>query len=310
MNRKRKLFSSSTNVRRKLFSENEGGVSNNMFEGSSATKKIQCLDCGYVMETAASTTNIVCPKCGSKNRFNVLTLTPSRNDVPEAVQVDEKKIKEVKEPISSEEKTFTRRSLFGELENSEFQKEFSKASNNFEKNLKLYSGKTIKEGESEKLFSMSSEDMIKNGFARVNEDNSIKINESAFLQNKLFSKLIVSVTKVLDLNPICEPKSDIIDMMEEKEMLPSKGIMILKKAHSIPMIKESEFSNTEESEAWIKDSGIIGDLKLEFGNTSMGIKEFTKLLEDRYDDAPENIIDLLIEKGVIKIQGNQVDIMK
>lgn len=309
MNRKRKLFSS-TNLRRKLFSENEGGVSNNMFEGSSATKKIQCLDCGYVMETAASTTNIVCPKCGSKNRFNVLTLTPSRNDIPEAVQVEEKKINEVKESLSNKEKTFTRRSLFGELENSEFQKEFSEASNDFEKNLKLYSGKTIKEDESEKLFSMSSEELIRNGFARVSEDNNIKINESAFLQNKLFSKLIVSVTKVLDLDPICSPKSDVIDMMGEKEMLPNKGIMILKKAHSIPIIKESEFSNTEENEAWIKDSGIIGDLKLEFGNTSMGIKEFTKLLEDRYDDAPENIIDLLIEKGVIKIQGNQVDIMK
>lgn len=309
MNRKRKLFSS-TNLRRKLFSENEGGVSNNMFEGSSATKKIQCLDCGYVMETAASTTNIVCPKCGSKNRFNVLTLTPSRNDIPEAVQVEEKKINEVKESLSNKEKTFTRRSLFGELENSEFQKEFSEASNDFEKNLKLYSGKTIKENESEKLFSMSSEELVRNGFARVSEDNNIKINESAFLQNKLFSKLIVSVTKVLDLDPICSPKSDVIDMMGEKEMLPDKGIMILKKAHSIPIIKESEFSNTEENEAWIKDSGIIGDLKLEFGNTSMGIKEFTKLLEDRYDDAPENIIDLLIEKGVIKIQGNQVDIMK
>lgn len=42
----------------------------------------------------------------------------------------------------------------------------------------------------------------------------------------------------------------------------------------------------------------------------MGIKEFTKILEERYDDAPDNIIDILIDRGVIKIQGNQVDIMK
>ena len=310
MDKRRKLFSSTTTSRRKLFSENEGGVSNNMFEGSSATKKIQCLDCGYIMETAATTTNIVCPKCGSKNRFNVLTLTPSREDVPEAVQVEVKKIEEVKEPVVTEEKTFTRRSLFGEVEDAEFQKEFSETSNNFEKNLKLYSGKTITEGEAEKLFSMSAENLVEKGFARVTEDDNLKINELAFLQDKLFSKLIISVTKELDLDPITESKESVIDMIKEKEMLPDKGIMIIKKAHSLPIIKESEFSNTEENEAWIKDSGIIGDLKLEFGNTSMGIKEFTKLLEDRYDDAPENIIDILIEKGVIKIQGNQVDIMK
>ena len=120
------------------------------------------------------------------------------------------------------------------------------------------------------------------------------------------------MTKILDLDPIEGPKEDIINMLESKGSLGPKGIMLIKKAHSLPLeeMKEVEFSSTEEVEDWIEDSGIIGDLKIEFGNSAMGIKEFIKILEERYDDAPDNIIDILIDRGVIKIQGNQVDIMK
>ena len=40
------------------------------------------------------------------------------------------------------------------------------------------------------------------------------------------------------------------------------------------------------------------------------IPTFDVMLAEKYDDAPDNIIDILIDRGVIKIQGNQVDIMK
>ena len=42
----------------------------------------------------------------------------------------------------------------------------------------------------------------------------------------------------------------------------------------------------------------------------MGIKDFMKVLDERYSDAPEGIIDHLISTGVINIQGNQVSIFK
>lgn len=296
---RRKLFSSSVSTRRKLFSGlNEGGVT-----AVEETKKLQCKDCGYIIETVATTTDMLCPKCGAVNRFNVLELTPSPKNTPEAVQVEEKKIKEV------ENKTFSRRSLFGD-NNEAFQKEFSEPSNKLEEKLKEFSGKTLEESEIEKTFGISTEDLIEKGFASIDENNKITIPETAFLQSKLFSKLIISVTKVLNLDPV-ESKEDVIDMLESKESLDPKGIMLIKKAHSLPVVeKEIEFSSTEENEDWIKDSGIISDLKIEFGNSAMGIKEFTKILEERYNDAPDNIIDILIDKGVIKIQGNQVDIMK
>lgn len=294
---RRKLFSSSISPRRKLFS---GGVTQAEY------KKIQCRDCGYIMDTLATTTNFLCPKCGAVNRFNVLEVTPSPENTPEAVQVEVSKIEEV-------EKGFSRRSLFGGDNNAAIQKEFSEPSNEFEVKLKEFSGKTFEYSEVEKTFGIPAEELIEKGFASINDEDKVSIGEDAFLQSKLFSKLIVSVTKILDLDNdvMSRPKEDIISMLEEKESLSPKGIMLIKKAHALPMVeKEVEFSSTEETESWLKDSGIIGDLKIEFGNSAMGIKEFTKILEERYDDAPENIIDILIEKGVIKIQGNQVDIMK
>ena len=316
---RRKLFSASQTTvgkRRKLFSTpNEGGASQNVFEGGESLKRMQCRDCGFIVETAAVTTDLVCPKCGSKNRFNVLELNPTPAVNPEAVQVEVKKIEEVtgEKPTPSQlkeisGKTFSedgRRSLFGD---GEFQKEFSEPSNDLEKNLKLYSGKTLKEDEVQKIFSCTPEELEEKGFAKVNEETGeTKINDSAFLCSKLFSKLIISVTKVLDLPPIERPKEDIIEELAQRQAIPEKGIILIKKAHRIPV--EASFSEGAD-ESWLKDSGIIGDLKLEFGGTSMSVKDFTKLLDERYDDAPENIIDILIQKGVIKIQGNQVDIYK
>ena len=309
---RRKLFSASNSTagvtRRKLFSGNEGGASQNVFEGGKDIRRIQCRDCGFIMETAAATTDLVCPKCGSKNRFNVLSLNPTSAVNPEAVKVEVKEIEEVtgKKPtpgqLKEASKSFTdRRSLFGD---SEFQKEFSEPSDDFEMKLKKYSGKVLKEGEVQKLFSCTPEELEEKGFAKIDENG----NNNAFLYSKLFSKLIISVTKVLDLPSIDKPKEDIIEELEHKQAIPEKGIILIKKAHRIPI--EASFSSTDETESWIKDSGIIGDLRLEFGGSSMGIKEFTKLLDERYDDAPENIIDILIQKGVIKIQGNQVDILK
>lgn len=314
---RRKLFSSSKDVsssRRKLFSNlNEGGASNNMFNDGEAAKRVQCRDCGYVLVTSASTTSLRCPKCGSVNRFNIFSISPSPDNSPEAVEVEVSKIEEVKkEPKETEEKVFSRRSLFEDS----FQKEFSESSNEFEENLKKFSGKELSDKDVEKFFSCKSDELLDKGFAKVVDDTNIRINDNAFLQSKLFSKLIVSVTKVLDLDPKvtldnCN-KEEIINSLEERDVLPPKGIILIKKAHSLPIIeKESEFSiKNEELESWIEDSGIIGDLKLEFGGSKMSVKEFTDLLNERYNDAPDNLIDNLIEKGVIKIQGNQVDILK
>ena len=280
---RRKLFSY-TPVRRKLFSDN-------------SIKTVICMDCGYVMTTNSTTAHLYCPKCGGK-RFNV--------------------INEMTEVADTEKKSDNRRSLFEANikatresgEGVDEQKEFSEPSDKLEEKLKLYSGKIISEEEVDKVFSETGydiKDLVQKGFASITENNQVKISDTAFLQSKLFSKLIISVTKILDLDPIDRPKNEFIDMLAEKKCLEPKSIMLIKKAHSIsPIIRESEFSDTDE---WIRDSGIQNDLHLEFGGTQMELDKFKDILSERYDDAPEDVIDKLSNNNVIKLQGNIVEII-
>ena len=91
--------------------------------------------------------------------------------------------------------------------------------------------------------------------------------------------------------------------------------MIIKKAHGLVPPFTSNFSETEEpvyesGETWLSDSNIISDLQVEFSNQSFGIKQFMDILKERYEDAPENIVDLLLNHNAIRIEGNSVTINK
>lgn len=297
---RRKLFSSSTTppVRRKLFTDNN--VSSPTIEEKGTKEKnlrtVICLDCGYVTTTDKTTTHLFCPKCGG-HRFNVI----SKMTNPEPIK--EKAVRRSLFKKSKEEAA-------GIVNEEEGQKEFSEPSNEFEKKLKVYSGKILSGDEVDRLFSDTGnnvEDLIQKGFAEVTEDNKVKIYDTAYLQSKLFSKLIISVTKILDLDPIDKPKREIIEELAEKRCMEPKSIMLIKKAHSIsPIIRESGFSETDE---WIKDSGIQNDLHLEFGDSQMDLQKFKDILAERYDDAPEDIIDKLKENNIIKVYGDQVEIL-
>lgn len=283
---RRKLFS--TTPRKKLFSSCEDNI----------IKTVMCMDCGYKMETAASPTHLACPKCGG-TRFNIYDIPESPQGTPEPVVV-------------SEEKSFSRKSIFG---NDVFQKEFSEATTEFEEKLKEFSGKEISIEECEKEFSMSLEDLVEKGYAELSGEN-VKVSDMAFLRDKLFSKLVVSITKVMDLDPkVLEcPKESIIDSLGASGSISPKGIMLIKKAHmisptSLPV--EPEVEDKPILKDWIEDSGIIGDMKIELGNKEgMGIEDFMKYLNSRYSDAPKGLLDHLVSNGVIRIQGNQVDVLK
>lgn len=277
MTSRRKLFSS-TPVRRKLFSDN-------------LKKEVMCMDCGHVIITDSSTTLLYCPKCGGK-RFNVISNMTS---------------KEVKS-----EQPRTRRSLFEASDIEKDKEEFSNPSNELEEKLKTYSGKEYSEEGINKLFSstgLTTKDLVQKGFAYITDNDKVKIHDTAFIQSKLFSKLVISVTKVLDLDPINDgpSKEGVINSIIEKKCLEPKSVMLIKKAHGIcPIVKESEFSETQE---WIKDSGIQNDLHLEFGGSELELDKFKDILSERYDDAPEDIIDKLSENGIINIQGKVVEIL-
>lgn len=284
MTERRKLFSSTP--RKKLFSTaNEDTL----------IKTVKCSDCGYKFETASTTSRVYCPKCGG-TRFNVVSIPESPEVTPEPVKVEE-------------EKSFSRKSLFG---NDVFQKEFTEPTTEFEKKLKEFSGKTIELSDCEKIFSMSAEELIEKNYADV-KDGNLVISDTAFLVDKLFSKLIISVTRELDLDTTVpsQPKESIIEALSNSGNIGPKGIIMIKKAHMISPAIESVKEERPELPEWIEDSGIVGDMKIELGNRKdLGVSEFTDYLGSRYSDAPKGLIDYLISKGVIKIDGNQVAVLK
>lgn len=286
---RRKLFS--TTPRKKLFS----GCDDNQ------VKTVMCMDCGYKMDTAASPTHLACPKCGG-TRFEVFSIPESPEGTIEPVKVEE----------SVQEKNYSRKSLFG---NDIFQKEFTEPSNDFEEKLKKFSGKELTYFDCEKEFSMTPEDLVEKGYAEFSNEDSVVISDTAFLRDKVFSKLIVSMTKVLDLDPkILEyPKESIIDNLGTSGSISPKGIILIKKAHMMsPVVSECSVQDDRpELCDWIKDSGIIGDMKIELGNKeNMGVEDLVGHLKSRYSDAPKGLLDYLVSNGVVKIHGNKVEVLK
>ena len=166
-------------------------------------------------------------------------------------------------------------------------------------NLKKFSGQTLSKGEFSKTFS---EGLVEKGYAKV-VDNGYQISPYASEVEKLFSKLSITVTREIDLDPVITsgecPIGDAIRGIEG----PVKGIMLIRKAHGVMDVPT-------KGDSWIEDSHIVEDLKAEYGGEDKGIKQFMDILNNRYPDAPENIIDDLVSRGAITINGNQITINK
>lgn len=300
-----KLFSANP-VRRKLFSDDEGLT----------LRPVVCEDCGFELQTAQSASSILCPKCGG-TRFNIKWETDHEPYKKEVITE--------RNPLSEDRiLDKNRRSLFlnKEEEEDEFQRSFSEPDNEYERNLGLYSGKRIDASYSEKLFGISADEMEERGFGEV-EGKELKISPNAYLQSRLFSKLIVSVTKVMDLDPTItccgselggpslEDKERIIDSLADRGSISPKGIIIIKKAHGIVPISQQDSDIMKgDCDDWCKDSGILNDLKVEFGGSSQELPIFKKTIDERYPDAPSNILDLLKRHGIISLSGsNKVNIL-
>jgi hypothetical protein len=237
----------------------------------------------------------MCPKCGG-TRFEVVREYFSPPNTPEPVKTEEEQ-KDEKKP---------RLGLYSTLSGEEdaFQKSFSETTDEFELKLKKYSGKTLTKKECEKIFGEN--DLIEKGFAKVEDDGDrIKILDTAFLQSRMFSKLIVQVTKVFDISPEVlgmplDKKPEIIESLEDK--IGPRGVIMIKKAHGFPIVKEED--------SWAKDSGIVNDLPIEFGGEKKSLPDFKEIITTRYPDAPEHILDILKNKGVVKVNGDSVEIQK
>ena len=119
---------------------------------------------------------------------------------------------------------------------------------------------------------------------------------------------MISVTKELHLVPTEGKVEDLIHGLEENGNLSPKGLVLVKKAHGIvpPTVHQSDFSETD---SYIQDSGIANDLKLEYTGKTLPLKEFMNILDTQYNDAPDDLLDKLVETGIIKITGSQVEIL-
>lgn len=190
-----------------------------------------------------------------------------------------------------------RRSLFEE----DFQKEFSNTDDPLELKLKDFSGKEISKDLYEKEFSDTERtNLEERGFSKVTEDGGIKISNTAFLESRLFSKLVVSVTKEYDLIPdIMQNRGNFGHYIDSLNTSP-KCIAILKKVHGV--------KGEGDNEGWMEDSGILNDIPAEFGGQTMSKPEFTNLIEERYPDAPEDIIEKLKSLGIIGDNDDNIEI--
>lgn len=265
-------------ARRRLFSTNEGGMT---------LRTVICRDCGYRLETAESTQAILCPNCGGR-RFDVSIFPESHEEAPEKV-------------VSGVPRKF----LFRDYDSP------------YERILKKFSGQELSKEEFEKTFSDKANDLLDKNFAEINGD-TVKVSENAYGAEKMFSKLIISVTKTLVLEP------EVVDGSLDKEIvlrkladrgIPAEGIACLRKAHCMEPEPERSrlFCNDAEGETtdqWLEGSHIIEDLENEYNNQSFPVDQFVKIINERYPDAPEGILDMLIDKGVLIMNGTTVSVHK
>lgn len=262
-------------LRKKLFSSIE-----EKSKTSSNLRVAICADCGYKLETAGTLDKIYCPNCGGK-RFD-LSLFSTKGDLDGRPAEDKKRV-----------------SVFDNYETP------------YEKELKDKSGETLSKEDFEKTFSDKSEDMLEKGFA-VASEGGITISDKAYGIEKLFSRLTITLTKTLELDPkvMNRDKGDLLDELAVDHKVPEEGIMILRRAHNVPEDRTYSINKLSEKDQWVEDSSIIPDLIEEYKGKRFGLGQFVKLLRGRYPDAPEDIIDILSDRGAISINGKSILINK
>lgn len=325
---RRKLFSNAVKTRRKLFSDVPAEI---------APVVLVCQDCGYNLETNGTTTNAICPNCGGRRFNNKAEITVHTEDieVPETKTYSRRKLFsslteihpnklgegfalnlgptndyrcsdcgfEFQDP--AETPSGTRCPNCGGNRvlrlNSEYagQCEFSDKTDEF---LKEFSGQVLDYEVLQKTFTESEiSQMINEGYATETEKGQVSFSDVAYSQRKLFSELVISVSKELGLEPVSS-KEGLIERLLDCGRLPDKSVILIKRAHGI--IPSEDDSN------YLVDSGISKDLRLLHGGETMGIRDFLKLLDEQYNDAPEDILDSLVSNNVIKISGSQVEVLK
>lgn len=305
---RRKLFGEPVvTQRRSLFSSvsTEKPARRKLFSSSDVAPRIMvCLDCGHELVTTDTTTSQICPNCGG-NRFNLkgfgggrrslFTINQTQPGLPES-GLDSTNSKGGKNCLgcgsNQEEETIGTPDATDEI-------------------LKEFSGKSVERDELQKLFAErgineSIDSMIGSGYASLNDEGQICFSDCADLSRRMFSEIVISVTKEMHLVPAENKVEELIDQLEGHGNISPKGIVLVKKAHRI--IPRGEVKSFCDN-SYLEDSGLASDLKLEWGGKKMSLREFMEILNTQYNDAPDDILEMLDESGVIRISGSQVEIL-
>lgn len=301
--------------RRKLFGENPVVARRSLFSStvtdrprrklfcnsitSTAPRVLVCSDCGHEIVVEGTSVKFYCPNCGS-TRFEVKGVDSGRRSL---FAIDKT------QPGSSESGQDSAKSQKDskclECGSEEIGK--TDATDDI---LKEFSGKSISKDDLQKLFTErgiedSIDSFLNSGYASLDEDGQVCFSECADLTRRMFSEIVISVTKEMHLVPAENKVEELIDELEGHNNLGPKGIILVKKAHGL--VPRGEVVRSF-SDNYLEDSGLASDLKLEWGGKRMALKEFMDILNTQYNDAPDDILDRLVDSGIIKITGSQVEI--
>lgn len=293
-----------TKTRRSLFSSpGESNTRRKLFCASPTPRLVKCSDCGHEFEVLGTSEKWYCPNCGG-TRIELVGVNSGRRSLFAIDKTQPSSLKSGQDLTESEKKTECPECGSTEIGKPDATDEF----------LKEFSGKSIKEDDLQKLFaergvSESLDSMINSGYASLNDEGLVCFSENADLARKIFSEVVISVTKELHLVPAENKVEELIGTLEEHNNISPRGIVLLKKAHRIIPKEDVVKSFSQSTEEYLNDSGLASDLKLEWGGKKMSLREFMEILNTQYNDAPEDILDVLVESGTIRISGSQVEVI-
>lgn len=265
--------------RRKLFNDNplpenpSGSVTSSNPGPTELPKSYTCPDCGAVFESKEQYVDgITCPICGGSRCRLSDTVNDEFSTKKGNIMIPDYETDELDEILSK----YKGRSV----------------------NIDTVESDLHEKGIYDKVG--GAKGLVDSGYAIENGDE-LMFSDISDLQRKMFSKLVISVTKEFDIDPVTDRES-LINSLSER--LPDKSIMILRKSQGIP--EAVNFSD----KSYLKDSGISDDLKVGYGGSTINLKDFMKILSEEYPDAPDDIIDLLEGDKTIKVNGGKVLISK
>ena len=168
--------------------------------------------------------------------------------------------------------------------------------------LSRVAGQTLSLDEATKVFSECGatgtlQDLVDSGYATMTEDSEVSFSDTVESEYSLFSGLVISVTKELELPEIPQDQQR-EDLISSLSSLSPKGVLLIKRAHQVV---------PHPSDAGIV-TGLSDKEKANLGQDGniMTLQEFLDYIRLKYNDAPENLNDILCKNGIVKISDGQI----